>query len=187
MCHMDRSTYLATSLSVSVGLAADRSMYWRACRTRPAADRVEEASDSTKGSLRAGSRPGGRFREGSCTVMIHRPGWLTREHARSNSVQRRSGDAAQPPVGLATLRGMWRSTGPGSVLKHVIPRLQLCGCLEDDGSGVAEILVLGGCYALMDTRQAASAELGQVFALIAREHQDRRLALPKDTTEIVHA
>ena len=44
-----------------------------------------------------------------------------------------------------------------------------------------------GCYALMDTREAALAELGQVFALTAQEHQDRGQALPKDTTEIVHA
>ena len=34
---------------------------------------------------------------------------------------------------------------------------------------------------------AALAELEQVFALIAQEHQDRGQALPKDTTEIVHA
>ena len=44
----------------------------------------------------------------------------------------------------------------------------------------------GGCYALMDTREAALAELEHVFALIAQEHQDRGQALPKDTTEIVH-
>ena len=55
-----------------------------------------------------------------------------------------------------------------------------------DGSWVAEIPALGGCYALMDTREAALAELGHVFALIAQEHQDRGLALPTDTTEIVH-
>ena len=58
---------------------------------------------------------------------------------------------------------------------------------QDDGSWVAEIPSLGGCYALMDTRETALAELAHVFALIAQEHQDRGLALPKDTTEIVHA
>ena len=58
---------------------------------------------------------------------------------------------------------------------------------QEDGSWVAEIPALRGCYALMDTREAALVELGQVFALIAEEHQDRGLALPKDTTEIVHA
>ena len=52
---------------------------------------------------------------------------------------------------------------------------------------MAEIPAIGGCYALMDTREAALAELGQVFALIAQEYQDRGLALPNDTTEIVHA
>ena len=58
---------------------------------------------------------------------------------------------------------------------------------QDDGSWVAEIPALGGCYALMDTREAALTELEHVFALIAQEHQDRGQALPKDTTEIVHA
>jgi predicted RNase H-like HicB family nuclease len=58
---------------------------------------------------------------------------------------------------------------------------------QDDGSWVAEIPALGGCYALMDTREAALAELAQVFALIAQEHLDRGVPLPKDTTEIVHA
>jgi len=39
----------------------------------------------------------------------------------------------------------------------------------------------------METREAALAELEKVIALIAQEHQDRGMALPKDTTEIVHA
>ena len=58
---------------------------------------------------------------------------------------------------------------------------------QDDGAWVAKIPALGGCYALMDTREAALAELSQVFALIAREHEDRGLPFPKDTTEIMHA
>ena len=39
----------------------------------------------------------------------------------------------------------------------------------------------------MDTREAALAELEQVFALIAQEYQEGGRTLPKDTTEIVHA
>ena len=58
---------------------------------------------------------------------------------------------------------------------------------QDDGSWVAEIPAVGGCYALMDTREAALAELAQVFDLIAQEHHERGIALPRDTTEIVHA
>lgn len=58
---------------------------------------------------------------------------------------------------------------------------------QDDGSWVAEIPALGGCYALMNTREAALAELERVFGLIAEEYQDRKQALPKDTTEIMHA
>ena len=58
---------------------------------------------------------------------------------------------------------------------------------QDDGAWVAEIPAVGGCYALMDTREAALRELAEVFALIAEEHEERGQALPKDTTEIVHA
>jgi predicted RNase H-like HicB family nuclease len=58
---------------------------------------------------------------------------------------------------------------------------------QDDGSWVAEIPAIGGCYALMDTREAALAELAQVFALIAQEHRESGRPLPEDTTEIVHA
>ena len=58
---------------------------------------------------------------------------------------------------------------------------------QDDGAWVAEIPAIGGCFALMDTREAALSELEQVFTLIAEEHRTRRKELPKDTTEIVHA
>jgi predicted RNase H-like HicB family nuclease len=58
---------------------------------------------------------------------------------------------------------------------------------QDDGSWVAEIPSLAGCYALMDTREAALRELQDVFTLIAEEYGERGQALPKDTTEIVHA
>jgi predicted RNase H-like HicB family nuclease len=58
---------------------------------------------------------------------------------------------------------------------------------QEDGSWVAEVPAVGGCYALMDTREEALAELERVFDLIAAEHRDRGQALPKDTTEVVHA
>ena len=58
---------------------------------------------------------------------------------------------------------------------------------QDDGSWVAEIPAIGGCCALMDTRETALAELENVFALSAQEHRERAQVLPKDTTEIVHA
>ena len=58
---------------------------------------------------------------------------------------------------------------------------------QDDGSWVAEIPAVGGCYALMDTRETALIELERVFGLIVEEHQERGESLPKDTTEIVHA
>jgi len=39
----------------------------------------------------------------------------------------------------------------------------------------------------MPTKQQALAELEQIFDMIAAEYRDRGLAMPADTTEIVHA
>jgi len=58
---------------------------------------------------------------------------------------------------------------------------------QEDGSWVAEIPAISGCYALMATRQEALAELGSVFDMIAEEYRARGIALPIDTTEIVNA
>jgi predicted RNase H-like HicB family nuclease len=58
---------------------------------------------------------------------------------------------------------------------------------QDDGCWVAEVPALTGCYALMPTREAALAELGSVFEMIAEEYRERGIPLPADTTEIVHA
>ena len=58
---------------------------------------------------------------------------------------------------------------------------------QEDGSWVAEVPALPGCYALMNTREEALAELSGVFAMIAEEYREKGQPLPKDTTEIVHA
>lgn len=58
---------------------------------------------------------------------------------------------------------------------------------QDDGSWVAEIPSLAGCYALMATREEALAELADVFRMIAEEYREKGLTLPTDTTEIMHA
>ena len=58
---------------------------------------------------------------------------------------------------------------------------------QEDGSWVAEIPAIPGCYALMPTREEALAELASDFEMIAEEYRDKRLHLPADTTEIVHA
>jgi predicted RNase H-like HicB family nuclease len=58
---------------------------------------------------------------------------------------------------------------------------------RQDGSWVAEIPAIPGCYALMDSREAALAELNRVFAMIAEEYLHKGLPLPADTTEIVSA
>jgi predicted RNase H-like HicB family nuclease len=58
---------------------------------------------------------------------------------------------------------------------------------QEDGSWVAEIPAIPGCYALMPTREEALTELPKVFEMIAAEYREKGLSLPADTTEIVHA
>lgn len=58
---------------------------------------------------------------------------------------------------------------------------------QEDGSWVAEIPAIAGCYALMPSREEALAELTDVFAMIAEEYDEKGIPLPADTTEIVHA
>jgi predicted RNase H-like HicB family nuclease len=58
---------------------------------------------------------------------------------------------------------------------------------QEDGSWVAEIPAIPGCYALMDTRESALAELYQVFAMIFEEYRKKGLSLPADSAEIVNA
>jgi predicted RNase H-like HicB family nuclease len=56
---------------------------------------------------------------------------------------------------------------------------------QQDGSWVAEIPAISGCYSLMPTREEALAELTRVFEIIAEEHRDKGLALPPDASEKV--
>jgi predicted RNase H-like HicB family nuclease len=58
---------------------------------------------------------------------------------------------------------------------------------REDGSWVAEIPAIPGCYALMESRDAALAELDKVFALIAQEYRQKGQPLPADSTEIINA
>jgi len=58
---------------------------------------------------------------------------------------------------------------------------------QPDGAWVAEIPAIPGCYALMPTREEALSDLASVFQMIAEEYSEKRLPLPTDTTEIVHA
>jgi predicted RNase H-like HicB family nuclease len=58
---------------------------------------------------------------------------------------------------------------------------------QEDGSWVAEVPAISGCYALMSTREEALAELNQVFRILAEEYREKGLPLPADTTEIAHA
>jgi predicted RNase H-like HicB family nuclease len=58
---------------------------------------------------------------------------------------------------------------------------------QEDGAWVAEIPAITGCYALMPTREAALAELPNVFGMIADEYAEKGVPLPADTTEVVYA
>ena len=58
---------------------------------------------------------------------------------------------------------------------------------QEDGSWVAEIPAISGCYALMPSREDALVELKQVFEMIAEEYREKGQSLPEDSTEIVNA
>jgi len=58
---------------------------------------------------------------------------------------------------------------------------------RQDGSWVAEVPAIAGCYALMPTREQALAELDRVFDMISEEFLERGVPPPEDTTEIVNA
>ena len=58
---------------------------------------------------------------------------------------------------------------------------------QEDGSWVAEVPAISGCYALMPTREEALSELERVFEMITEEYRGKGQPLPDDTTEIVNA
>ncbi len=58
---------------------------------------------------------------------------------------------------------------------------------QQDGAWVAEIPAIPGCYALMDSRDAALTELLQVFNMVSEGYREKGIPLPADTTEIVNA
>jgi predicted RNase H-like HicB family nuclease len=49
---------------------------------------------------------------------------------------------------------------------------------QEDGSWVAEIAAISGCYALMPTREQALEELNCVLQMISEEYLEKGLALP---------
>ncbi len=59
---------------------------------------------------------------------------------------------------------------------------------QEGGGWVAEIPAIGGCYALMGTREEALQELENVFRMIQEEYAENGKPLPVDRTELlVHA
>ncbi len=57
---------------------------------------------------------------------------------------------------------------------------------QQDNTWVAEIPAIKGCYAVMPTLEAAVPELRRVFGVIEQEYLVKGLALPTDTTKIMH-
>ena len=58
---------------------------------------------------------------------------------------------------------------------------------QEDGSWVADIPAISGCYALMITREEALAELTSIFQMIAEEYREKGIPLPADTTQVLPA
>jgi len=56
---------------------------------------------------------------------------------------------------------------------------------QEDGSWVAEVPAIGGCYALMNTREEALQELEKVFRMIREEYAQSGKPLPVDRTELL--
>jgi predicted RNase H-like HicB family nuclease len=57
---------------------------------------------------------------------------------------------------------------------------------QADGGWVAETPAIPGCFALMETPEAALAELSKVFEMLAEEYCEKGISLPADSTEIIH-
>ena len=49
---------------------------------------------------------------------------------------------------------------------------------QEDGSWVADVPAIPGCYALMPTREQALAELSNVFRMIAEEYSEKEPLCP---------
>jgi predicted RNase H-like HicB family nuclease len=58
---------------------------------------------------------------------------------------------------------------------------------QEEGSRVAEIPAIPGCYALMNTREEALADLRDSFSMIEDEYHEKGQKLPADSPEIVNA
>ncbi len=54
---------------------------------------------------------------------------------------------------------------------------------REDGSWVAEIPAIPGCYALMPSREEALAELSCVFEMIFEEYRENRISPPTTTSK----
>ena len=56
---------------------------------------------------------------------------------------------------------------------------------QEDGAWVAEVPALSGCYTLMPSREEALSELSGVFEMIAAEHRDKGLLLPRAAARLL--
>ena len=56
---------------------------------------------------------------------------------------------------------------------------------QEDGSWVAEVPAISGCYALMPSREEALRELDEIFNLIRDEYAESGKPMPVDRTELL--
>lgn len=68
-----------------------------------------------------------------------------------------------------------------------IPDYKTILYFQKDGSWIAEIALIPGCCALMNTREKVLEGLSHVFEMVVQEYRGKNLPLPADTTEIIHA
>ena len=72
--------------------------------------------------------------------------------------------------------------------KTALAKYKIILYAQEGGGWVAEIPAIGGCYALMNTREEALKELEKVFRMIEEEYAESGKPLPIDRTELlVHA
>jgi predicted RNase H-like HicB family nuclease len=72
--------------------------------------------------------------------------------------------------------------------ESAMARYKIILYVQEGGGWVAEIPAIGGCHALMDTREEALKELEKVFRMIQEEYAESGKPLPVDRTELlVHA
>src|SRR5262245_65746932 len=89
---------------------------------------------------------------------------------------------------MACIGSVRFSTGHGVTIEPMASESKLSNYkiilyAQEAGGWVAEIPAIGGCYALMDSREEALHELENVFEMIREEYAESGKPLPAGGTE----